>query len=70
MSCASSVVMSRPASAIEPLFARFSPTIVLQSVVLPMPLRPTIDRMRPVERQVDALDGVRLAVIDVQPAAP
>ena len=62
--------ISRPARRIEPLRARFSPMIVLQSVVLPMPLRPTIDRMPLVERQVDALDGVRLAVVDLQVADP
>ena len=40
--------------------------MVLQSVVLPMPLRPTTDEHAAVERQRHALNGVALAVIDLK----
>ena len=50
----------------EPLAAGMSPTIVLHSVVLPMPLRPTSDKDAMLERQIDALQRMAAAVEDVE----
>ena len=44
------------------------PMIALHSVVLPMPLRPTTDSTPRSQPQVDALQRVRRAVEDVEPA--
>ena len=60
--------MSSPASRTEPPLARTRPMIVLHSVVLPMPLRPTTESTPDVKRQIDALQRVRAAVVDVEAA--
>ena len=46
--------------------ARTRPMMALHSVVLPMPLRPTTDSTPCFERQVDALQRMRVAVVDVE----
>ena len=51
---------------IEPEAAGTRPMIALQSVVLPMPLRPTTDSDAAVEGEVDALQRVAGAVVDVE----
>ena len=54
--CGGSAVTSRPASTMRPAWRRVTPTSVLSSVVLPVPLRPSsASESALVEREVDAL---------------
>ena len=66
MTCGSRREVSRPTMRMLPERGALRPAMVLQSVLLPMPLRPTTASTPCVDRHGHALNGVALAVIDLK----